>query len=122
RCAHVLRRPGDLHRQRPARGPVPAPGQRGRRRGMSLDTGRRRVVITGMGIVSCIGNDLDTVATALRESRPGIRFDPSYEEKGLRSRVSGVPQIDLEAQIDRKLRRFMGDAATYAYITLRDAI
>src|SRR5690606_10845751 len=76
----------------------------------------------GMGMVSCIGNDLDTAATALRERRPGIRFDPSYEEKGLRSRVSGVPQIDLEAQIDRKLRRFMGDAAAYAYIALRDAI
>ena len=89
---------------------------------MSLALGPRRVVITGAGIVSCIGNDLDTVATALREGRPGIRFDQQFADKGLRSQVSGVPQVDLEAQIDRKLRRFMGDAAAYAYIALRDAI
>ncbi len=89
---------------------------------MSLALGPRRVVVTGAGIVSCIGNDLDTVASALREGRPGIRFDQEFADRGLRSQVSGVPQIDLEAQIDRKLRRFMGDAAAYAYIALRDAI
>ena len=89
---------------------------------MSLNSGGRRVVVTGMGIVSCIGNDLDTVAGALRDGRPGIRFDPTYAEKGLRSQVSGVPQVDLEASIDRKLKRFMGDAAAYAYLSLRDAI
>lgn len=89
---------------------------------MSLVMGPRRVVITGMGIVSCIGNDLDTVSAALREGRPGIAFDQEFADRGLRSQVSGVPQVDLEAQIDRKLRRFMGDAAAYAYIALRDAI
>lgn len=89
---------------------------------MSLNSGGRRVVVTGMGIVSCIGNDLGTVASALREGHSGIRADASYAEKGLRSQVSGVPQIDLEALIDRKLRRFMGDAAAYAYVALRDAI
>ncbi|MGJ4802868.1 beta-ketoacyl-ACP synthase I [Luteimonas sp. SDU82] len=89
---------------------------------MSLALGPRRVVITGMGIVSCIGNDLDTVSAALRDGRPGIRFDQEFADRGLRSQVSGVPQVDLEAQIDRKLRRFMGDAAAYAYIALRDAI
>ncbi|MDH5835135.1 beta-ketoacyl-ACP synthase I [Luteimonas kalidii] len=89
---------------------------------MSLNSGGRRVVVTGMGIVSCIGNDLETVTGALRESRPGIRADPVYAEMGLRSQVSGVPQLDLEALIDRKLRRFMGDAAAYAYVALRDAI
>ena len=89
---------------------------------MSLNSGGRRVVVTGMGIVSCIGNDLETVTGALRDSRPGIRADPVYAEMGLRSQVSGVPQLDLEALIDRKLRRFMGDAAAYAYVALRDAI
>ncbi|HMA13348.1 MAG TPA: beta-ketoacyl-ACP synthase I [Kiloniellaceae bacterium] len=89
---------------------------------MSLALGPRRVVVTGAGIVSCIGNDLDTVASALREGRPGIAFDQQFADRGLRSQVSGVPQVDLEAQIDRKLRRFMGDAAAYAYVALRDAI
>ena len=89
---------------------------------MSLNSGGRRVVVTGMGIVSCIGNDLETVTGALRDSRPGIRADPVYAEMGLRSQVSGVPQLDLEALIDRKLRRFMGDAAAYAFVALRDAI
>ena len=66
-----------------------------------MNGSQRRVVITGMGIVSCIGNDLQTVTTALRDSAPGIRFDASYAEKGMRSQVSGGPQIDLEPPIDR---------------------
>ena len=82
----------------------------------------RRVVVTGMGIVSCIGNDADAVSASLRGLRPGIRFIPEYAELGLRSQVAGVPQIDLEAQIDRKLKRFMGDAAAFGYIAMRDAI
>ena len=83
---------------------------------------RRRVVVTGMGIVSCIGNDLDSVSAALRAGRAGITHQPDYAELGLRSQVAGVPDIDLDAQIDRKLKRFMGDAAAYSYIALRDAI
>jgi 3-oxoacyl-[acyl-carrier-protein] synthase-1 len=82
----------------------------------------RRVVVTGMGIVSCLGNDAPTVTAALRDLRSGIRFIPEYAELGLRSQVAGVPGIDLEAQIDRKLKRFMGDAAAYAYVSMRDAI
>ncbi|HRD74037.1 MAG TPA: beta-ketoacyl-ACP synthase I [Aquimonas sp.] len=82
----------------------------------------RRVVITGAGIVSCLGNDLPTVTTALREGRSGIRFVPEFAERGLRSQVAGLPEVDLEARIDRKLRRFMGDAAAYAYVALADAI
>jgi len=82
----------------------------------------RRVVITGMGIVSCLGNDQDSVAASLRDLRPGITFVPEYAELGLRSQVAGVPEIDLEAQIDRKLKRFMGDAAAYSYVAMRDAI
>lgn len=84
--------------------------------------GGRRVVITGMGVVSCLGNDQATVSDSLREGRSGIRLVPEYVELGLRSHVAGVPQIDLEAQIDRKLKRFMGDAAGYSYVSMRDAI
>jgi len=82
----------------------------------------RRVVITGMGLVSPIGNDLDDVADALRNSTSGLRAMPEYAEHGFRSRVAGVPECDLDGAIDRKLRRFMGDAAAYAYVAMRDAV
>ncbi|WLA00556.1 beta-ketoacyl-ACP synthase I [Xanthomonas translucens] len=82
----------------------------------------RRVAITGMGITSCLGNDLDTVSRALRESRAGIRANLEAAEHGLRSQVAGDVQLDLEALVDRKLKRFMGDASAYAYLALRDAI
>lgn len=82
----------------------------------------RRVVITGMGIVSCIGNNLEEVTQSLREGRSGIRFDAASAEHGFRSQVSGQPQIDLEALIDRKIKRFMGDSAAYAYLSLQQAI
>lgn len=85
-------------------------------------TTKKRVVITGAGIVSCIGNDQQAVTTSLRESKSGIRAMPEFAELGLRSQVAGIPQIDLDALIDRKLRRFMGDAAAYAYVSLKDAI
>lgn len=83
---------------------------------------KKRVVITGAGIVSCIGNDQQAVTQSLREGKSGIRAMPEFAELGLRSQVAGVPQIDLDALIDRKLRRFMGDAAAYAYVSLKDAI
>ncbi|MGH8278684.1 MAG: beta-ketoacyl synthase N-terminal-like domain-containing protein, partial [Gammaproteobacteria bacterium] len=82
----------------------------------------RHVVVTGMGIVSCLGNDLTTVSGALRDGRSGIRFMPEYKELGLRSQVAGAPTLDLEATIDRKQLRFMGDAAAYACVAMRDAI
>ena len=82
----------------------------------------KRVVITGAGIVSCIGNDQAAVVTSLREGKSGIRAMPEFAELGLRSQVAGAPQIDLDALIDRKQRRFMGDAAAYAYVSLKDAI
>ena len=87
-----------------------------------MSTTLRRVVVTGMGIASCLGNDLDTVSAALRESRPGIRFLPDHAERGLRSQVGGAVDLDLEAVVDRKLKRFMSDAAAYSYVSLRDAI
>ncbi|MDF1482581.1 beta-ketoacyl-ACP synthase I [Extensimonas sp. H3M7-6] len=83
---------------------------------------KQRVVITGTGIVSCIGNDSASVTAALRAGRSGIRAMPEFAEMGLRSQVAGVPQIDLDAHIDRKQRRFMGDAAAYAHIALAQAI
>jgi 3-oxoacyl-[acyl-carrier-protein] synthase I len=82
----------------------------------------RRVVVTGMGMVSCLGNAANVVSLALRDSLSGIRFVPEYAELGLRSQVAGAPELDIEAAIDRKLRRFMGDAAAYAYVAMRDAI
>jgi 3-oxoacyl-[acyl-carrier-protein] synthase I len=82
----------------------------------------RRVVVTGMGIVSCLGNDLDSVSLSLAESRPGIRMAPGYAEMGLRSQVAGIPQIDIDQHLDRRDRRFMGDAAAFAAISLKSAI
>ncbi|HST27849.1 MAG TPA: beta-ketoacyl synthase N-terminal-like domain-containing protein [Rudaea sp.] len=82
----------------------------------------RRVVVTGMGIASCLGSALDTVSHALQELKSGIVAMPEYAARGLRSQVAGVPQLDLDALIERKLRRFMGNAAAYAYLSMRDAI
>ncbi len=82
----------------------------------------RRVVVTGLGIVSCLGNDPLTVSDALMHGRSGIRAMPDYAQLGLRSHVAGVPQIDLAAAIDRKDRRFMGDAAAYAYVAMAQAV
>ena len=82
----------------------------------------RRVVVTGIGIVSPLGNDATAVASALREGRSGLRAMPEYAQRGLRSQVAGACDIDLDAAIDRKLKRFMGDAAAYAYVSMRDAI
>jgi 3-oxoacyl-[acyl-carrier-protein] synthase-1 len=82
----------------------------------------RRVVITGLGIVSCLGNDADSVSRSLREGRSGIRFKEDYKALGMRSHIAGWPDIDLEALIDRKPRRFMGDAAAYAYLSMQQAI
>ena len=83
---------------------------------------KKRVVITGAGIVSCIGNDLATVEASLRASKSGIKAVEKFKELGLRSQVGGAPEIDIEARIDRKQLRFMGDAAAYAQIALEDAI
>jgi len=82
----------------------------------------RRVVITGLGIVSCLGNDKDTVSANLRASRPGIRFNQAYADMGLRSQVSGSVDLNLEELIDRKVLRFMGDAAAYAYLAMQQAL
>ena len=82
----------------------------------------RRVVVTGMGVVSCLGNDKEAVAESLRDGLSGITFNEKFEEMGLRSQVCGSVDIDLSEHIDRKSLRFMGDAASYAYISMQNAI
>lgn len=85
---------------------------------------KRRVVVTGMGLISCIGNDVPTVTQSLRELRSGIRGNPRYVELGMRSQVSsGIANRDeLLQQVDRKLSRFMGDAALFAHLAMEQAI
>jgi 3-oxoacyl-[acyl-carrier-protein] synthase-1 len=82
----------------------------------------RRVVVTGMGLVSCLGNDKKSVVESLREGKSGISFNADFKEIGLRSHVSGAVDIDLSEHIDRKVLRFMGDAAAYAYVSMQKAI
>jgi len=82
----------------------------------------RRVVVTGMGIVSCIGNNKEAVVNSLKESKSGISFQEDYKERGFRSHVAGTVDIDISEHIDRKLLRFMGNAAAYAYIAMKKAI
>ena len=82
----------------------------------------RRVVVTGLGIVSSIGNNTQEVLASLREGKSGIVFNPEYAEMGFRSHVYGSIDIDLQDSIDRKALRFMGDAAAYNYIAMEQAI
>ncbi len=82
----------------------------------------RRVVITGLGITSCLGLDAKSVTESLRQGRSGISANPTYAELGMRSQVSGSIDVDLTEHIDRKLLRFMGNAAGFAYISLQQAV
>ncbi|HAW14436.1 MAG TPA: beta-ketoacyl-ACP synthase I [Cellvibrionales bacterium] len=82
----------------------------------------KRVVVTGLGITSCLGTTAESVLTSLKETRSGIQTIPEYIEKGMRSHVAGRVDIDLSERIDRKLWRFMGDAAGYAFVAMEDAI
>ena len=82
----------------------------------------KRVVVTGMGIVSCLGNDKAAVLDALRAGRSGIKFQETYKEMGFRSHVAGSIDINLSELIDRKILRFMGDAAAFAYLSMQQAI
>lgn len=82
----------------------------------------RRVVVTGLGIVSCLGNNKEEVLASLQAQRSGIRFSQEYADLGLRSQVSGKPDIDLTELIDRKLKRFMGEGSAYAYLSMVEAV
>ncbi len=81
-----------------------------------------RVVVTGMGIISCLGNDAQTVRDALYQGKSGITLCQAHIDAGMRSHIAGIPQIALAEHIDRKQWRFMGDAAGYAYLSLQQAI
>ncbi len=81
----------------------------------------KRVVITGMGIVSCLGTDVASVRESLYDGRSGIRSKPEYAEIGMRSHIAGSIDMDFSEHIDRKQLRFMGSAAAYAYIAMQQA-
>ncbi|MGA9794003.1 MAG: beta-ketoacyl-ACP synthase I [Rhizomicrobium sp.] len=82
----------------------------------------RRVAVTGMGIVSPIGNSTQEVVAALREAKSGITFATDQQEMGFKSQVHGKPVVDLDATIDRRAKRFMGDTAAYAYLSMEQAL
>ena len=82
----------------------------------------KRVVVTGLGIVSSIGKNKQEVLASLKQGRSGITFSREYADLGFRSHVHGAVTIDIEKLIDRKLRRFMGDAAAYNYLAMAQAI
>ena len=78
--------------------------------------------MTGLGIVSCLGNDKQQVTDALKTGRSGISHKPEYAEIGMRSHIAGSPDIDFKEYIDRKQFRFMGGSAAFAYISMQQAI
>ena len=82
----------------------------------------RRVAITGMGIVSPLGNNIKEVVNSLYNGRSGVVFCEDYAERGFRSHLHGAPNIDLDNYIDRKLRRFMGNGSAYNYVAMKEAI
>ena len=82
----------------------------------------RRVVVTGIGIVSCLGTGKAAVLDSLRAGRSGIRHNQTYVDTGMRSHVSGSIDVDTSELINRKLLRFMGDASAYSYLSMKEAI
>ena len=82
----------------------------------------RRVAVTGLGIVSSIGNNKNEVVDSLKKGKSGIEFCEEYKERGLRSHIHGSVNINIEEHVDRKIRRFMGDGAAYNYIAMEEAI
>ena len=82
----------------------------------------KRVVITGIGVVSCLGNNQDEVYKSLLNSKSGISFSEEYKEYNLKSNVHGKPNIKLEDHVDRKFIRFMGPGSAYNYISMNEAV
>src|SRR5690606_30371648 len=99
-------------------------GHRPQGRPVHLDGGflMRRVVVTGIGVVSSIGNSVAEVLDSLKNGRSGIRFSEEYRDLGFRSQVHGPIDVDTAALVDRRALRFMGDAAAYAHIAMQQAI
>ena len=82
----------------------------------------KRVVISGIGIVSCLGNNQNEVYDSLINSKSGISFSEEYKEYNLKSHVHGKPKINFEDHIDRKVMRFMGAGSAYNYIAMSEAV
>ena len=82
----------------------------------------KRVVVTGLGIVSSIGNNTAEVTRSLKEGTSGIEFMPQYKELGFRSHVAGTLKLNVDDLVDRRLRRFMGDGSAYAYLAMKEAM
>jgi len=82
----------------------------------------RRVVVTGLGIVSSIGNNVQEVVASLREAKPGVVRSEDYAKLGFRCQVHGAPTLDLDSAVDRRVRRFMGDGAAWNYVAMKQAI
>src|SRR5258708_33229725 len=82
----------------------------------------KRVVVTGLGVVSSIGNNAAEVTRSLRAGKSGIEFVPQYRELGFRSQVAGTLKMNVDELVDRRLRRFMGDGAAFAYLAMKEAI
>ncbi|MGI9462692.1 MAG: beta-ketoacyl synthase N-terminal-like domain-containing protein, partial [Aestuariivirgaceae bacterium] len=82
----------------------------------------RRVVVTGIGIVSSIGNNAQEVVASLREAKSGIVAADDYAKLGFRCQVHGAPNMDLESAVDRRVRRFMGDGAAWNWVAMDQAI
>ena len=82
----------------------------------------KKVVVTGIGIVSCLGNNQEEVYQSLLNSKSGITFCEEYKEHNLKSHIHGKPNIKLEDLVDRKVIRFMGDGSSYNYVAMQEAI
>jgi 3-oxoacyl-[acyl-carrier-protein] synthase I len=82
----------------------------------------KNVVVTGMGIISCIGSGLSEVLSSLKNGKSGIKFNPTYKEMGFRSHVSGSIDVNLSELIDRKVLRFMSEASGFAYLAAQEAL
>ena len=82
----------------------------------------RRVVITGLGIVSCLGNNQKEVHQSLLNSKSGISYSEEYKEHNLKSHIHGKPKIKIEEHVDRKVMRFMGSGSAYNYIAMAEAV
>ena len=82
----------------------------------------KRVVVTGIGIVSCLGNNQKEVCNSLINTKSGISFSEEYKEHNLKSNIHGKPNIKLEDHVDRKIIRFMGDGSAYNYIAMDEAV
>ncbi|MGE5149361.1 MAG: beta-ketoacyl synthase N-terminal-like domain-containing protein, partial [Rhodospirillaceae bacterium] len=81
----------------------------------------KRVVVTGLGVVSSIGNNASEVTQSLKDGKSGIEFMPQYKELGFRSQVAGTLKLDPGQLVDRRLMRCMGNGAAYAYLAMKEA-